>query len=42
MNGECIYILEGHTDSINAIAYIFNTRYIVSGSSDNSMKIWDY
>jgi len=32
--------LEGHADAINSVAYSFEGQYIVSGSCDNTVKLW--
>ena len=32
---------EGHTDSIEAVAFSPDGNYIISGSSDKTMKVWD-
>ena len=37
-----VHTLTGHTDSINSILYIPYTSYIVSGSDDFTMMVWDY
>lgn len=34
-------ILEGHSDSVNAIAWSPDGKYLASGSGDNTVKIWD-
>lgn len=33
--------LTGHSDSINAVAITQNGRIIISGSEDNTIKLWD-
>ncbi len=33
--------MQGHTGLIFSIAYSPNGKYIISGSEDNSIKIWD-
>ena len=32
----------GHKESVNSIALSKDGKYLISGSSDNSIKIWDY
>ncbi|KAG8776686.1 hypothetical protein FRC12_000784 [Ceratobasidium sp. 428] len=32
---------EGHTDSVNSVAYSPDGAHVVSGSSDNTIRIWD-
>jgi WD40 repeat protein len=36
-----LHSLEGHTDSVNALALSPDGRQIVSGSSDKTLKVWD-
>ncbi len=33
--------LTGHTDSVNAIAISHDDQYVVSGSNDKTIKVWD-
>lgn len=33
--------LEGHSDPVYAVAFSSNNRLLASGSSDNTIKIWD-
>jgi WD40 repeat protein len=39
-SGKCLKVLTGHRGSINALAMLSETE-LVSGSSDNTIKIWD-
>ena len=32
----------GHNDSVNSIVFSKNGRYLISGSSDHLIKIWNY
>ena len=32
----------GHKESVNSIALSKDGKYLISGSSDNPIKIWDY
>src|SRR5689334_7812383 len=34
-------VLSGHTGSVNALALTANGQYALSGSSDNSLILWD-
>lgn len=34
-------VFSGHTDEVNALAYAFNNRYLISGSSDKTAIIWN-
>ncbi len=36
--GECTHTLKGHTDSVRCVA--FDGTTIVSGSDDNTVRIW--
>ena len=35
-------ILEGHTESVDCIAVTSDSKYIISGSSDNTLRIWNF
>ena len=39
--GECLKVLQGHTDSVRSAAFNFDDSLIVSAGKDNSMRIWD-
>ncbi len=39
---ELVQTLRVHTNTVTSIVYIPNTKYIVSGSKDNTIKIWNY
>ena len=41
-SNECICTLSGHSYSVNSVAHIEGTKYIVSGSRDKTIKIWNY
>ena len=40
-SGESLRTLEGHTDSVNAVAVTSDGRRAVSASWDNTLRIWD-
>jgi WD40 repeat protein len=43
--GRCLKTLTGHTEPIRSIAFISpkpNIPYLVSGSDDHTVRIWDY
>ncbi|KAJ3127168.1 hypothetical protein HK100_009892 [Physocladia obscura] len=37
----CLMTLEGHVNSVNAVAISTDEQFVVSGSSDKTVKIWD-
>jgi WD40 repeat protein len=37
----CLRTLEGHTNSVTAVAVTPDGRTAVSGSSDNTLCVWD-
>jgi len=46
LSGKLLYILEGHTDDVNCIAFAPDSNYLASGSikfemSECAIKIWD-
>jgi hypothetical protein len=41
VRGEEVLKLEGHTGVVNAVAVSDDGTYIVSGSADNTVRIWD-
>ncbi len=38
---KCLKTLAGHTMGVNSVAYSPNGTKIISGSLDNTVKIWD-
>ncbi|MFC2052836.1 WD40 repeat domain-containing protein [Chloroflexota bacterium] len=40
-NKELIKTLEGHKGIVNTLDVSSDGRYLVSGSNDNSVRIWD-
>ncbi len=41
-NNLKLYISKGHNDTVSSVAVTNDNRYIVSGSSDKSIKIWEF
>src|SRR6267378_3231213 len=39
--GAKVKVLKGHTDSVNSVAFSSDGTQIVSGSSDQSVRVWD-
>ena len=40
--GNLIRTLTGHTDFVKAIAFSVDGKYLISGSWDNTLKVWDW
>ena len=40
-NFTCLQTLEGHSNVVNSVAYSPDGTKIISGSDDNTIKIWD-
>ena len=38
--GEALWILEGHTETVNCVAVTPDGRYAVSASADNTLRVW--
>jgi dynein assembly factor with WDR repeat domains 1 len=38
--GSCAQTLEGHTDEIFSCAFNYEGDYIITGSKDNTCRIW--
>ena len=38
---KCLKTLEGHSYDVNSVAYSPDSTKIISGSGDNTIKIWD-
>ena len=36
----CIYTYKGHTESINSIQFSPDGKWVVSASSDSTIKVW--
>ena len=41
LGGSCIKTLSGHTSLIFCLLYLPEENSIASGSSDNTIRIWD-
>ncbi|KPJ64556.1 hypothetical protein AMJ44_12620 [candidate division WOR-1 bacterium DG_54_3] len=39
--GQCILKLKGHTDSIKSVRISDDGRWVISGSVDNTIRLWD-
>lgn len=39
--GKLHRLLKGHTDAVHDLAFGKNSRYLISGSADRSVKVWD-
>ncbi len=39
--GKCLYTLSGHTDEVTAVVLTSDGQRLVSGSEDNTIKVWD-
>jgi WD40 repeat protein len=37
-----IATLEGHSECVNTVAHILNTKLVASGSWDKTIKTWNY
>src|ERR1700722_10492234 len=37
----CLQTLEGHSDSVNSVAFSHDSARLASASDDNTVKIWD-
>lgn len=42
LRGECLFSLEGHKSEITAISFSLDGKYLLSGSADGVVKIWDF
>ena len=40
--GQCISIMEGHSDRINSVAISPDGKYVVSGSNDRALRAWEF
>ena len=38
--GECIKILDGHTDEIFSCCFNYDGDLIITGCKDNAVKLW--
>ncbi|PNH10193.1 WD repeat domain-containing protein [Tetrabaena socialis] len=40
-SGECIVVLDGHTDVVSSVCWQPNGRALASGSHDGTVRLWD-
>jgi len=40
-SNSMVCVLKGHSDKINSLCFSPNSRWILSGSSDNTMRLWE-
>jgi WD40 repeat protein len=40
-NYSCIKTLNGHSQAVNALIYLAKSNLLLSGSNDNTIKVWD-
>ena len=40
-SGTCIQTLDGHSYGVNSVTVSSDSKYIISGSDDKSIKVWD-
>ncbi|KAJ7366031.1 hypothetical protein DFH08DRAFT_679026, partial [Mycena albidolilacea] len=41
MTSKMFAVFEGHTESVNSVAFSSNSKQIASGSDDNTVRVWD-
>jgi hypothetical protein len=39
--GECLHTFEGHTEGVDSVSMSRDGRYALSGSYDNTVKLWE-
>merc|ERR1740130_953122 len=39
-SGECLQVMEGHTDEIFSCAFNYEGDTVITGSKDNTCRIW--
>ena len=39
--GRLVHTLKGHSEGVNSVSYSPDGKYIVSGSGDSTIKVWD-
>ena len=41
IKGECVFVFEGHTKTINSMSFSSDGKYLASTSDDNTLRLWD-
>ena len=41
-SGICFKVLKGHSESVHFVSISYNSEFIVSGSNDKTIKMWDF
>src|SRR5437764_471438 len=39
--GQCLRVLEGHTERVRSVAWSADQRHVLSGSADKTVRLWD-
>ena len=40
-DGQCLHVLVGHTDFVKSLTLLPSSRFLVSTSSDRTIRLWD-
>jgi len=41
ITGNCVHTFEGHTKDVNSVYFSPDSRWVLSGSADRTMKLWE-